>query len=402
MLVLKHLTFGGTPLGRAATAMLLSAACAAILGLPAWAQQTPAPPPAAKPTQPAPAEAGGPQGDIGPMAVPKKGEAPPEPKPQPPKKIEGMPDYSLKVDTTLVQVPVLVTTKDGQFIPGLKEGNFRIQEDGVPQRITKFEVSQAPITAVLVVEFAARNYSFMYDALNASYAFAQSLKPEDWVAVVAFDMRPYIVTDFTQDKQKIFGALNSLRIPGFSETNVFDALYDTLDRVDGIAGRKYIILVASGCDTFSRMTYDKILKKVKATPNVTIFTISTGEALRIWADAHGMGSGPGLFPCSSSIDFLQADNQMATFSKMTGGRWFKPRFEGEMPEIFRDIGQNIRNQYVLAYHPTNAKADGTYRKLKVEVVAPDGGPLHVRDQRGKDVKFQVVAREGYTAKHEVE
>ena len=402
MLDVKCLTSGGAALRRAVAAMVVIAAFAVILGLPAWAQQVPSPPPAGKPTQPAPAEAGGPEGDIGPMAVPKKGEAPPEPKPQPPKKIEGMPEYSLKVDTALVQVPVLVTTKDGQFIPGLKEGNFRVQEDGVPQRITKFEVSQAPITAVLVVEFAARSYSFMYDALNASYAFAQSLKPEDWVAVVAFDMKPFIVTDFTQDKQKIFGALNTLRIPGFSETNVFDALYDTLDRVDGIAGRKYIILVASGCDTFSRMTYDKILKKVKATPNVTIFTISTGEALRIWAEARGGGGGGGLFPCTTSIDFLQADNQMNTFSKMTGGRWFKPRFAGEMPEIFRDIGQNIRNQYVLAYHPTNSRLDGTYRKLKVEVVAPDGGPLHVRDQKGKDLKFQVTAREGYTAQHQVE
>ncbi len=337
------------------------------------------------------------------MAIPKKGEAPPEPKPKPPKKIEGMPEYSIKVDTSLVQVPVLVTTKDGQFIPGLKEGNFRVFEDGVAQKITKFEVSQAPITAVLLVEFAARSYAFMYDALNASYTFAQSLKPEDWVAVIDFDMKPHILADFTQDKRQVFAALNTLRIPGFSETNVFDALYDTLDRVDGIEGRKYVVLVASGCDTFSKMTYDKTLKKVKDTPNVTIFTISTGEALRMWADAHGYGQGGiSIFPCTTSLDFLQADNQMNTFAKMTGGRWFKPRFEGEMPEIFRDIGQNIRNQYVLAYHPTNPKLDGSYRKLKVEVVAPDGGPLHVRNEKGKDIKYQVIARDGYTAKHQVE
>lgn len=398
---LKYLTSGGGRLSRAA-AIVLVGTCVAMAS-PGWGQQAPPSPPAGKPSQQAPAEAGGPQGDIGPMAVPKKGEAPPEPKPQPPKKIEGMPNYSIQVDTALVQVPVLVTTKDGQFIPGLKEANFRVFEDGVAQRVTKFEVSQAPITAVLLVEFAARYYRFMYDALNASYVFAQSLKPEDWIAVVDFDMRPQILVDFTQDKRQVMAAINSMRIPGFSETNVFDALYDTLDRVDGIQGRKYIVLIASGCDTFSRMTYDKVLKKVKDTPNVTIFTISTGEALRIWAEGLG-GGGPRLFPCSvgSSIDFLQADNQMSTFAKMTGGRWFKPRFEGELPEIFRDIGQNIRNQYVLAYHPSNPKLDGTYRKLKVEVVAPDGGPLHVRDQKGKDLKYQVVAREGYTAKHQVE
>jgi VWFA-related protein len=404
MLDLKHLSTGTTRIRPALVGLLLVATFIVMLAGPAIAQQSPPPPPQGKPSQPAPPEAGGPQGEIGPMAIPRKGEAPPEPKPQPAKKVEGMPEYSIRVDTSLVQVPVLVTTKDGQFIPGLKEGNFRVLEDGVPQRITKFEVSQAPITAVLLVEFASRYYRFVYDALNASWVFAQTLKPEDWIAVVSFDMRPMIIADFTQDKRRVMEAINSLRIPGFSETNVFDALYDTLDRVEGIEGRKYIVLVASGCDTFSRMTYDKVLKKVKDTPNVTIFTVSTGEALRIWADANGGGGGPSIMPCSlgSSIDFLQADNQMNTFAKMTGGRWFKPRFEGELPEIFRDIGANIRNQYVLAYHPSNPKLDGTYRKLKVEVVAPDGGQFHVHDQKGKDVKFQVIARDGYTAKHQVE
>ena len=137
----------------------------------------------------------------------------------------GPADDGIKVDTALVQVPVLVTTKDGQFIPGLKEGNFRVFEDGVPQRITKFEISQAPITAVLVVEFASRNYNFVYDALNASYVFAQTLKPEDWIAVVSYDMKPQIWQDFTQDKNQMYAALGHLRIPGFSETNLFDALY---------------------------------------------------------------------------------------------------------------------------------------------------------------------------------
>jgi VWFA-related protein len=371
------------------------------LGLPVLGQQAPPPPPP-QASQQAPAEAGGPQGDIGPMAVPKKKEEAPEPKPQPAKKIPGMPDYSLTVDTTLVQVPVLVTTKNGQFIPGLKADNFRVFEDGVPQKITKFEVSQAPITAVLLVEFANTNYRFMYDALNAAYSFADTLKKEDWVAVVAFDIKPYIITDFTQDKRAIIGALNQLRIPGFSDRNVFDALYDTLDRVEGIQGRKYVILISGGCDTFSRINYDQILKKIKDTPNVTIFTISTGEALRMWAEAAGVGNSPSIMPCADQMSFLQADNEMRTFANLTGGRWFKPRFEAEMPEIFRDIGQNIRNQYVLAYHPSNPKQDGTYRKLKVEVVAPDGGPLKVRDQKGKDLKYTIIAREGYTAKHQVE
>jgi VWFA-related protein len=348
--------------------------------------------------QDAPADAGGPGGDVGPYAIPKKkDEPPPPPAPEKPKKIEGMPDYSIKVDVPLVNLDVLVTTKDGQFIPNLKKDNFKIFEDGQPQTISNFNQSSAPITAVLLVEYASTNYNYMYEALNASYNFAATLKPDDWIAVVSYDMKPQILTDFTQDKRAVLGALNTLRIPGFSERNLFDALYDTIDRIENLEGRKYIILVSTGRDTFSKLNLDQILKKLKTTQNITIYAVSIGRALREMMEAR-MGTGGGLI----TTDWLQADNQMNTFAHMTGGRAYFPRFDGELPEIFHDIGSDIRNQYTIAYHPTNPKLDGSYRKLKVELVAPDGGPLKVKDQKGKDVKFQIYARDGYTAKHQVE
>ena len=366
------------------------------------AQDTPQPAPSTSSPNPnkqdAPAEAGGPGGDVGPYAIPKKkDEAPPPPAPEKPKKIEGMPDYSIKVDVPLVNLDVLVTTKEGQFVPNLKKENFRIYEDGAPQAIANFNQSAAPITAVLLVEYASTNYNYMYGALNASYNFAATLKPDDWIAVVSYDMRPYILTDFTQDKRAVLGALNMLRIPGFSERNLFDALYDTIDRIEGLEGKKYIILVSTGRDTFSKLNLDQILKKLKNTQNITIYAISIGRALREMIDAR-MGGAGGIM----TTDWLQADNQMNTFAHMTGGRAYFPRFDGELPEIFHDIGQDIRNQYTIAYHPTNTKLDGSYRKLKVELVAPDGGPLKVRDQKGHDVKVQIYARDGYTAKHQVE
>ena len=113
-------------------------------------------------------------------------------------------------------------------------------------------------------------------------------------------------------------------------------------------------------------------------------------------NAHGMGIPVG------HMDYLQGDNEMRTFAAMTGGRAYFPRFEGELPELFGDISNDIRNQYTLSYAPTNSKLDGTYRKLKVQVVGPDGGPLKVKDQKGKDLKIEVVARDGYTAKHTVD
>ena len=350
-----------------------------------------------------PDAAGGPQSDIGPYAIPKKkDEPPPPPPPEKPKKIEGMPDYSIHVDVPLVEVPVMVTTKDGQFISNLKQENFRIAEDGAPQKISNFTISEAPITAVLLVEFAAGDYFFMGDILHASYSFVSTLKKDDWLAVISYDMRDYILADFTQDKQQAYGALNQLRIPGFTETNLFDALYDTLDRVDRIQGHKYIILVTTGVDTFSKLNLDQIMKKIKATKDVTIFPISVGWQVREYFESHGMAAPHGMGIPVGQMDYLQADNEMNTFARLTGGRAYFPRFQAEFPEIFHEIGSDIRNQYSIAYHPTNPKLDGTYRKLKVDVVAPDGGPLKVKDQKGKDLKYMVIAREGYTAKHTVE
>ena len=386
----------------AASLFLLSA----ITPVSAQDQSPPPPSPSqdngnGKPKQDAPSEAGGPTGDIGPYAIPKKTtEAPPPPPPPTsPPKVEGLPDYSIKVNVPLVNVDVMVTLKtNGQFVPGLKKDNFRLFEDGSQQQITNFNVSKAPITAVLLVEFGDTRYSFMLDALRASYAFANTLSKDDWIAVSYYDMQPHILVDFTQDKRAVYGALNQLRIAGFSETNLFDALYDTLDRLDRVEGKKYIILITTGFDSFSRITLDKITKKIKDTKDVTIFPISVGQIARIMGQAGNRGMGIH----ASEIDYLQADNEMRPFAAMTGGRAYFPRFQAEYGEDFQDIGSDIRNQYSLSYHPTNSKLDGTYRKVKVQVVAPDGGQLKVKDQKGKEQKIEVVSRDGYTAKHSVD
>ncbi|HEV7220221.1 MAG: VWA domain-containing protein [Terriglobales bacterium] len=352
--------------------------------------------------QDAPPDAGGPQNETGPYAIPKKPEEPPAPPPEKPKKVEGIPDYSIHLDVPIVNVDALVTTKDGQFIPNLKQENFRVFEDGVPQTISNFTVSKAPITAVMLIEFASTDYGFLIDALQASYSFADTLKKDDWVAVVYYDMKPHTLVDFTQDKGEVMGALNQLRIPGFAETNLFDALYDTLDRMDRIEGHKYIILISSGFDSFSKLNLNQITKKVKTTKDVTIFAISIGWLEREYFESHGGAAPHGAGIPITEIDYLQADNEMQTFARLTGGRFYQPRFVGDMVDAFRDVSGDIRNEYAISYKPTNTKLDGTYRKLRVDVVAPDGGPLKIRDQKGKDVKYQVIAREGYTAKHTVE
>jgi VWFA-related protein len=290
----------------------------------------------------------------------------------------------------------VVLEKTHMFVPNLQEENFRVWEDGTPQQITSFGRTVAPITAVLLTEFAATNYNFIWDMRNAAYAFAQQLRPDDYIAVMTYDMHTEILTDFTQDKRVVAQALNSLQIPTWQETNLFDALYETLDRMTRIEGRKYLILISSGRDTFSKITLDKVLQKIKATPNVTIFTVGTGQTARLMADARGGMGG------AREMDYLQADNQLTSFARMTGGQSFFPRFQGEMPDIFHQINDSIRNQYVLTYRPTNAKQDGTYRKIHVELVDNEGHPLRMQDEKHKPLKYDIIARDGYKARQQVE
>lgn len=364
-------------------------------------QQQPTPPPQPQ-DQTAPG-AGGPGADSGSIALPKKKENPdnaPAPAPAEPKfkNPEGAPNYSIQVNVPEVVLDVgVLLEKTGQFVPGLKPENFRVYENGVEQKVIGFKRVEAPITALMLCEFASTNYYFVYDMQNAAWAFAQQLRPQDYIALMTFDLRTQVDLDFTQDKRQLLNAIQQLVIPGFSERNLFDAIYEAEDRLSRIPGHKYIILIASGRDTMSRITLDKILQKIKNTPDVTIFSVSTGG----WVRAVTEG-GPGFNQQLRDLDYLQADNQMKTFAKMTGGMWFSPRFEGELPDDFSAINQAIRSKYELVYHPSDAKLDGTYRKLRVELVDDEGHPLRMQDEKHKQLKYEIITRDGYKAREEVE
>ena len=385
--------------------VLLLAACILLLPLPCADSQTTPPPPQqqTKPTQPPPDEDAGPQTDNGTIVLKKKKEGdepPPAPAaPAEPKiKNPNGDTYSLRVDVPMVNIDAnVILDKTHQFVPGLKPENFLILEDGVPQTLTSVRVAQTPITAVMLLEFAANSYYLINDMRNASYYFFRSLRKDDYVAVVTYDMHTHILTDFTNNKDTVAQALQSLIIPTWSETNLFDALYETLDRTSRIEGRKYIILISSGRDTFSKLTLDKILAKVKSTPNVTIFSIGTGALINeMRSGGGGMGSS------IRQMDYLQAQNQLNTFASMTGGMSFSPLFQGALPDVFAQINDSIRNQYILTYRPTNNKNDGSYRHVKVLLVDNEGHPLRMQDEKGKPQKYSIIARDGYNAKLPVE
>jgi len=306
---------------------------------------------------------------------------------------------TFRTNATTVTVDVSVLDDHNHFIPRIPTGNFRVMEDGVPQQVAQFGQGEAPITICMVIEFSGRFQAFWtygwYETLQASYGFLSTLKPDDNVAVVAFDLRTTILSDFSPDKNKAQEAMGRLRIPGFSESNVFDALTDMADRMSNIEGRKAILYIGSGIDTFSKLTFDKARRSLQES-GVPIYTISTLQTSRIMAESYGMSP-------IAQMDFLQADNEMRTFSKETGGLSFFPRFLAEYGSVFNQIETALRDQYTLAYHPTNTSRDGKFRHIKVELVNPaTNEPLRITNEKGKNIKYQIIAKAGYKAPHEVE
>jgi Ca-activated chloride channel family protein len=309
---------------------------------------------------------------------------------------QGVPVFS--TDALTISVDVAVLDNKDHFIPKLPKSYFRILEDNTPQQIKSFSMGEAPMTIAMVIEFSALYQQYYaqgwFQTLSASYGFLQTLKPEDYVAVIAYDLKSEILSDFSINRQDAYEAMQRLRIPGFREACLFDALADTADRMQDIEGRKAIVLIASGVDTFSKLTFDKARKAIQ-NAGVPIYAIGLLQAARIISEGN-------MSPIQR-MAFLQADNEMKTFATESGGMAFFPRFFQEMPEEFRTISEAMRNEYVLTYNPSNQARDGKFRKIKVEIVNPETNePLPIKDEKGKPIKYKIVAKTGYTAPRKVE
>jgi VWFA-related protein len=289
-------------------------------------------------------------------------------------------NFTLAVDIELVNLDVVVTDKRGNFIPNLTARNFRVFEDKVEQKVTNFSPTTAPLTVVMVLE-STKNLAWWFydDAVMPAAQFIQMLRPHDWAAVVAYNMNSKILSDFTQDKRELFAAISRIAFPVSIESNLFDALKLTLDRLDEVDGRKAVLLVSTGVDTFSRINFGAALRRVKSTDAV-IYCLGIGQRGRLRNEPYMSNV--------SRLDYLQADNQLKTFAKVTGGKAWFPRWQQDHPAILRQVGIELRNQYSLGFVSSNAGRDGKFRKIKVEIV----------DENGKRVKkVKARTRTGYHA-----
>jgi VWFA-related protein len=302
---------------------------------------------------------------------------------------QKIPGPAISVETALVSLDVLVTDEDGLVLAGLKKENFRLLDEGKPQTISHFEPVGAPITIVMLMEYSGSAYDyFAYKAATWGSTFLNHLEPNDYLALVTYDIKPTVRVDFTRNRAAVQDALSTLSYPQFHEANLFDALIDTLDRLQRVKGKTSILLVSTGANTMSQSTLDDTLKRIKAS-DATIFSVGVAEAEYQSAETQLSGG--------SSLTYFQSKNQLQTFAKLSGGTAWFPRFEGEIPDIFRSVAAFLRSQYRIGFSPANLKRDGKYHKLKVEIVRPDGSQLIVTNPKGKQQKLEVYTREGYTA-----
>jgi VWFA-related protein len=343
-----------------------------------------------------------------------------------PQDVVGKPQEAetISVTTAVVNVDAVVYhKKSGQIITGLKKENFAIFEDGVQKDITNFSTPEAPITVAMVVEYSKLGQALGYqgsggmedgrsEVLRPTAMFlSQFVKPpDDYVSVIAYDIRPTPLTDFTNDPRRIQQVISLLvsNQPAFRETNLFDALKFTLmgGRGDAVvlensksstaeyAGlaslqgrRRAIILVSSGLDTFSKINYGQA-RKIAQNAGVPIYIIGTGQLFmkrfgdRLPSLDSTMGD-PGR------LSLLQAQNALTTFAKETGGAFYPVTFEGEIPNVLRSIDALLRNQYSLGYNP-GERRDGKQHKIVVKVDVNGDGQYD-------DKELTIQSRQFYNA-----
>lgn len=372
-----------------------------------------------------------------PVSDQKKNKRPPEggqqteekkQEPLPPDLI-GKPQEAEKVTVTtnVVNVDAVVyNKKTGQPSIDLKKANFSIFVDGVQKEITNFATPEAPITVTLVVEFSKLSELFGYAQSRGMEAptlevirpmamfLSQFITREDYVSVIAYDMRPTPLTDFTNDPNRIQQVITLLlrNTPAFTETNMYDALKLTLvggtadsvvledskSRTSEYAGmvavpggrRKAVILVGSGLDTFSKINFDQS-RKIVQNAGIPIYIIGTANLFLKMYDQY-LDPGQGVHIRGIPMDrmtFLQADNTLKTYAKETGGAYYPYTFGGELPAILGSINALLRSQYSLGFKPDDVR-DGKSHKIVVKVDVDGDGTT---DEKA----YAVKSREIYNA-----
>ena len=291
-----------------------------------------------------------------------------------------------------VTLKMLVQDPNGYFIPDLHSNNFAVYEDGVRQPAT-VNVEHAPVTLILVMEHGGRTPAL--DRLldieidEAATQLLDLLGSEDRVQILDYNNGLQTLVDFTSDISKAEATLNTLPPPTLSELTLYDAVISTLKEAGSIHGRKAIILISSGRDTFSKASYEDVLNAVKtsATP---IYVLDLARRLHHLAELEESAGPAGHF------DWRTADSRLLEIGRGSGARTYAISDTANLTATYDDLLENLKIRYVITFRSTTNKPLDSPRNIRIELVDPrTGGPLRIVDSRGKLVKSRLLFQNSY-------
>ena len=277
-------------------------------------------------------------------------------------------DFRLRVETDLVVLHATVLDKNSRPVADLRQEHFRVFENNVEQKLKIFKREDLPISVGIVVDNSGSMRDKRRGVSAAALKFVQSSNPKDEVFIVNFNEEAFLDTDFTDNIQLLEEALEKIDARG--GTAFYDALDMSLRHLTqkGSWDKKVLLLVTDGEDNASRLPLEQLVKAVQRS-NAMIYTV-------------------GLLSGESSRSLRRAKRALEAVSKASGGAAFFPEGLSDVQDVATLIANDIRNQYVLAYTPTNQAYDGSFRRVEVRVSAPKHGKLSVRARTG----YYAVAR----------
>jgi VWFA-related protein len=270
--------------------------------------------------------------------------------------------YTIRVNVGLVVLHATVRNRRGILVSGLGEENFQVYEDGVLQQIDSFRHEDIPVTVGLIVDNSGSMRPKRVEVVAAALAFARSSNPEDQMFVVDFNENVAFGlpdgTPFTDDAAQLQLALSRTQPDGM--TALYDAVAAGIEHLKaGDRGKKVLIVISDGADNASKHDLAEIMA-MAVQSDAILYTI-------------------GLFLPEDPDHNPRVLKQLA---KATGGEAFLPRSVKDVIPICERIAHDIRNQYTIAYVPTNGKQDGAYRTVAVKARRPGGGRLFVQTRSG--------------------
>jgi Ca-activated chloride channel homolog len=275
----------------------------------------------------------------------------PRPRPTPKKTDEGTAP-TLRVDTSLVLVPVTVADRLNRPVTGLEKENFRVFDNSVEQAITQFAMEDSPVAVGLVFDTSGSMGDKLRRSRMAASEFFRISNPEDEFFLVEFDDRPRLEVELTHDTGRIESQLTFSRSKG--STALLDAIYLALHEMKkSKMNKKALLIISDGGDNHSRYTPAEVNKLVRES-DVLIYGI-------------------GVFGGGTTVEEYGGPGLLGKISEQTGGRLFEA-VALELPDIARKIGIDLRNRYIIGFSPANQQRDGQYHRVTVKVVPPRGLP----------------------------